>query len=326
MSVRPSSSVPISVVIIAKNEARRISDCIDSVRNLTDDIVVVDSGSSDRTCEIAAAKGARVYFHCWEGFSQQKNFGNSLARHDWILSLDADERVSPKLAESIRNEFAASPSCDAYTFHFRSYFEGKPINFGAWGHDFHTRLFDRRKFSWNSDDVHEGLNASSPARTGRLSGLILHFTIEHRSQLMAKNEFYTTLFADKARRSRKRVSWHKAWLNPLWRFFRDYIIQLGILDGSAGWIIAREGMRYTYLKYSKIAQATGGYRQPNWLSLSATTAVFAFCCVVFIHNHNSAPKRLAIPFEQASAQLASYDDDNYEDGGVVLPVDDDGIA
>lgn len=324
MSVRPSSSVPISVVIIAKNEARRIGDCIDSVRNLTDDIVVIDSGSTDRTCEIAAEKGARVYFHRWEGFSQQKNFGNGAARHDWILSLDADERVSPKLAESIQNEFAAKPSYDAYTFHFRSYFEGKPINFGAWGHDYHTRLFDRRKFSWNSDDVHEGLCASSPTRTGRLGGLILHFTIEHRSQLTAKNEFYTSLFADKARRSGKRVSRHKAWFNPPWRFFRDYVVRLGILDGSAGWVIAREGMRYTHLKYSKIAQATGGYRQPNWLGLSGATAALVLCCLGFAHNYKTAPKNMAAPFEQASTQLAS--DDNYEDGGMILPVDDDGVA
>lgn len=320
MSVRPSSSVAISVVIIAKNEARRIGDCIDSVRNLTDDIIVIDSGSTDRTREICAEKGARVFVHAWEGFSKQKNFGNNLARHDWILSLDADERLSPKLAENIRREFAAAPSCDAYTFHFKSFFEGKPVNFGAWGHDYHTRLFDRQKFSWNTDDVHEGLAANAPTRTGRLNGSILHFTIEHRSQLAAKNEFYTSLFADKARRGRKRIALHKVWFNPPWRFFRDYILRLGVLDGSAGGVIAFEGMRYTYLKYSKIARATGGYRKPYGFSACAAAAVLFFT-VFALQNHNKHLNTIA----QQTTLLATYDD-NYEDYGVVLPVDDDGIA
>jgi glycosyltransferase involved in cell wall biosynthesis len=336
MSVCNTSSLPLSVVIIAKNEARRIGDCIDSVRKLTNDIVVVDSGSTDRTREICLARGARVIEHTWEGFSRQKNFGNNLARYDWILSLDADERVSKKLASSIRHEFTGDPTCDAYTFRFRNFFEGKPVCFGAWNPDSHTRLFDRRKFSWNDADVHEGLIGTGEVQVGELSGNILHFTVESRAQLAAKTEFYTSLFADNARRNPQRISWRKVWLNPSWRFFRDYIFRLGILDGFAGWNIACEGMRYTYLKYSKIAAVTGGYRQPNWIGLGAATAALALTGLVFTpnrkpevaSNHVQQPqveKLGASNLEADSTQLASYDD-NYEDAGVVLPVDDEGVV
>jgi glycosyltransferase involved in cell wall biosynthesis len=324
MSAPTLPPLSLSVVIIARNEERRIGDCIDSIRALTNDIVVIDSGSTDRTCEICAEKGASVNHHAWEGYSQQKNFGNGLAKHDWILSLDADERVSPELADSIRREFANDPSCDAYTFRFRSFFEGKPVRFGAWNPDAHTRLFDRRKFSWNRDDVHEGLFGMSECRVGKLNGVVLHFTVESRAQLAAKTEHYTSLFAEKARREHKRISWRKVWLNPAWRFFRDYIARLGVLDGAAGWKIACEGARYTYLKYSKIARVTGGCRTPNWIDLGTAAAAFAITGYTLVPKIPRTPKHEQT-IHQAFTQVAWYED-NYEDAGLVLPVDDDGVV
>jgi glycosyltransferase involved in cell wall biosynthesis len=334
MSVSLSPSLPLSVVIIARNEERRIGDCIDSVRSLTNDIVVIDSGSTDRTREVCIEKGALVIHHAWEGYSQQKNFGNGLAKHDWILSLDADERVSTKLSDAIRRELTADPSYDAYTFRFKNFFEGKPVRFGAWNPDAHTRLFDRRKFSWNCDAVHEGLRGVGECRVGELDGVVLHFTVESHAQFAAKTEHYTSLFAEKARREQKRISWRKIWLNPAWRFCRDYFARLGFLDGEAGWKIACEGARYTYLKYSKIAQATGGCRAPNWIGLG--TAVAALALVGFTRMPHAAPRSVQVqqvrvgqkdePVASPIFTSIASREDNYEDAGVVLPVDDDGVV
>jgi len=334
MLARYPAPLPLSVVIIARNEERRIGDCIDSVRSLTDDIVVIDSGSTDHTREVCLEKGALVINHDWEGYSQQKNFGNVLAKHDWILSLDADERVSSKLADRIRREFAGDPTHDAYTFRFKSFFEGKPVRFGSWNPDAHTRLFDRRKFAWNCDDVHEGLCGVGECSVGELAGVVLHFTVESRTQFAAKTEHYTSLFAEKARREQKRIPWSKVWLNPAWRFFRDYFARLGVLDGEAGWKIACEGARYTYLKYSKIAKVTGGYRAPNWFERGTATialvvAGYAFTprdtSALFVTQHIQVQQKHETNSGHGVTQLASSDD-NYEDAGVVLPLDDDGVV
>jgi glycosyltransferase involved in cell wall biosynthesis len=334
MSDSFTTLLPISVVIIAKNEAHRIGDCIDSVRLLTHDIVVVDSGSTDRTREVALEKGARVIYQAWQGYAQQKNFGNHLAKYNWVLSLDADERVSSKLADNIRQAFTVGPEHDAYTFRFRSFFEGKPVRFGAWNPEFHTRLFDRQKYTWNCDDVHEGLRDDGTATIGRLDGVVLHFTIEERSQLAKKTDLYASLFAQKARRKHKSVSWTKVWLNPAWRFFRDYVVRLGLLDGIAGWNIAFEAARYTHLKYGRIGNASASRRTLIWFRLAGTVAALALAANFTLLPHAGSklarlqPARVEQHEPLASPTLRQYaaGDDNYEDAGVVLPGDDDGVA
>jgi glycosyltransferase involved in cell wall biosynthesis len=334
MSDSFTTLLPISVIIIAKNEEHRIGDCIDSVRSLTNDIVVVDSGSTDHTREVALAHGARVAYHEWQGYSQQKNFGNYLAKYNWILSLDADERVSSKLAGSIREAFAAGPLHDAYTLRFRSFFEGKPVRFGAWNPEFHIRLFDRLKFTWNCDDVHEGLRGEDNTAIGRLDGVVLHFTIEERAQLARKTDLYASLFAQKARRKNKSVSWAKVWLNPAWRFFRDYVVRLGLLDGTAGWSIAFEAARYTHLKYNRIGNTSASRRTLIWFRLAGAVTAIALAANTALLPHAVSKLALAqqIRVEKyepiASPTLRQFVavDDNYEDAGVVLPGDDDGVA
>ena len=191
---------PLSVVIISLNEARRIGDCLDSVRSVSDDIVVVDADSRDCTCDICRTRGARVFQRPWCGYSAQKNFGIAQARHDWILSLDADERASDELAADIRREFAGEPRCDAYRIRFASYFGNQRIRFGAWNPEWHLRLFDRRKLQWNTDDVHEGLRATDPVHIGRLRGRMRHLTVESHAQLAEKTARYSSLFATRALR------------------------------------------------------------------------------------------------------------------------------
>lgn len=281
-----------SVVIIAHNEEKRIGDCLASVGGLTDDIIVVDAGSTDGTASIAAAHGAQVVTRFWSGFSDQKNFGNGLARHDWILSLDADERVSPELAGSLRLLWERGPTCDAYEIRFRNYFGASLVRFGAWNPESHVRLFDRRKLRWNSDEVHEGLRAVEGARFGAIKGCIHHYTVESRAQLASKTERYSMLFAEKLGRQRRRPSWWKVWLNPLFRFVRDYFFRGGFLDGQVGVFIAWESARYTHLKYGLAlpppVRDSGPRWSPTWFTVA--TAMIIAVAMALTHerrNHGS---------------------------------------
>lgn len=275
--------LPLSVVIIALNEEQRIGDCLASVSDLAGDLVVVDAQSEDRTAEVAAEAGARVLVRSWTGYSDQKNFGNDAARYDWILSLDADERVSSELAASIRREFERGPRHEAYAIRFENFYCGKVVRFGAWNPESHVRLFDRRKLQWNSDEVHEGLRAVEGTSTGKLAGQISHLTVTSPGQLALKTERYSALFAEKLRRRRRRPPWWKIWLNPLFRFFRDYFLRGGLLDGRAGFAIAWESARYTHLKYwlALPAPTTGPRWTAAWTTALATAMVAILLVVKF---------------------------------------------
>lgn len=272
----------LSVVIIARNEEQRIGDCLASVCGLAGDIVVVDACSTDRTASIAAAAGARVLTRSWSGFSDQKNFGNDLARYDWVLSLDADERVSPELADQLRLLWARGATCDAYEIPFQNYFGATRVRFGAWNPESHVRLFDRRKLRWNSDEVHEGLRAAEGARFGFIEGCIRHCTVASRAQLATKTERYSRLFAEKLRRQQRHPAWWKVWLNPLFRFGRDYVFRGGFLDGRVGVVIAWESARYTHLKYYLALPQPVHFTvrwSPAWLTV-ATAMIIATAMVI----------------------------------------------
>jgi glycosyltransferase involved in cell wall biosynthesis len=247
---------PLSAVIITVNQAHKIGRTIEAVKTLTDDIVVVDSGSTDDTREVARAAGARVYERAWTGYSEQKNFGNAHAQHDWILSIDDDEVISPELATSIREAFETTPAFDAFDLPFRTVFCGQMIRFGGWNPESHVRLFDRTKIQWNTDAVHEGLTLKPQHRICKLSGYVLHYTVDTPAQFAAKTDRYSTLFAEKGLKMGKKPNFVKLYLSPVFRFLREYIFKLGFLDGYYGWFIAKENARYTYLKYQKMSSPT----------------------------------------------------------------------
>ncbi|MBI5768838.1 MAG: glycosyltransferase family 2 protein [Verrucomicrobia bacterium] len=271
----PTPLLPLSVVIIAHNEERRIGDCLESVRDLTGDIVVVDGGSRDGTVEVCQERGARVFVRAWRGYADQKNFGNGQARHEWILSLDADERVTPGLAAAIRRAFGSGePGCAAYSIRFESYFGVRRVRFGAWNPEWHARLFDRRVCDWNADEVHEGLRGLEGCSIGRLEGRVRHLTVATRRELTAKSDRYAALFASKLQRQRRRPHWTKIWFNPAWRFCRDYFLRAGVLDGTAGLAIAWEAARYTHLKYRGALDPCQA-RRAAWSAGSIATAACA---------------------------------------------------
>ena len=166
---------PLSAVVITLNEESNIGRCLDSLRQVADEIIVADSGSTDNTRKIAEAKGARFLEKEWLGFAGQKNWANEQAAHDLILSLDADEELSPELTESIR-QARHDKHTDAWSFRRRTNYCGKWIHYTSWHPDVKIRLFDRRKARWVGDYVHETLELEENANIGRLSGFCFHYT------------------------------------------------------------------------------------------------------------------------------------------------------
>ncbi|NBQ58980.1 MAG: glycosyltransferase family 2 protein [Opitutaceae bacterium] len=272
--------LPISVVIISLNEIGHLEGCLESVRALASDIVLVDSGSTDGTVDRAKASGVRVYHRRWTGYSDQKNYANALAAHDWVLSLDVDERLTPALIAAIRAEWLRGPRADAYDLKFVNFIGNRLIRFGSWNPEYHVRLFDRTKFHWNSDEVHEGLKMNAPVTLSRLGGAIEHRTVDSVEELVIKTERYSALFAEKLLRLGRQPSWWKIWLNPVFRFWRDFVVKAGVLDGRLGFAIAWESARYTHLKYKLALPPT--QREPRWSPVYLWSASVAAAGLVWL--------------------------------------------
>ncbi len=252
--------LPISVVIITKNQAIKLRTTIEAIKPLTNDIVVIDALSQDDTVAVARACGARVFERAWTGYSDQKNFGNRQAKNDWILSIDDDEVVSKELTENIKKVFFSMSNFDAFDLPFRTVFCGKLIRFGGWNPESHIRLFDKRTINWNTDAVHEGLTIQPNHRVEKLSGYVYHHTVDTLEQFYAKTDRYSTLFAERSLQQGRKTSFLKIYLSPIFRFLREYIFRLGFLDGYYGLIIAKDNARYTYLKYKKLRALTSPLR------------------------------------------------------------------
>lgn len=242
---------PISAVIIARNEAAGIARTLRSLA-LADEIVVVDSGSTDETCAIAASMGARVLTEPWHGFAGQKNFGALAAAHDWILSLDADEEFDARSQAAIREWKASStPDADGYRFARRAHYLGKWINHSGWYPDYKVRLYHRRHGEWKGNYVHESVVVSG--RTRILPGEILHYTCDSLKDHRNRIEFYTDLAARQMIAEGKSAGALRRILAPPWEFFRTYFLRLGILDGAQGFWIARMAAHYVRRKNAKWA-------------------------------------------------------------------------
>jgi glycosyltransferase involved in cell wall biosynthesis len=254
-----SEPLPLSLVIIARDAAHELSDCLASAA-FAAETVVVDSGSSDDTAAIAVRCGARVIEHAWEGFGPQKNFAVRQARHDWVLCLDADERVSPELAAAIAALFAqAGPAAAAYTIARRNRFLGRWLAHGEGYPDWNVRLFDRRRARWSDDLVHEKVVADAPA--AKLDGDLLHASAESIDAYIAKQNRYTTVQAGQMHARGERASAAQLVVSPVARFLRFYVFRLGFLDGVAGFAHIAIGAFASFLKYAKLRalqQATGG--------------------------------------------------------------------
>ncbi len=239
----------ISAVVITRNEEEMIGDCLEALLQVTDDIVIVDSGSTDKTEEICKAKGVRFFPFGWKGFSENKNFGNQEAKYDWILSIDADEVVSKELVASILQEIKA-PAADAYDIKFLNNFCGKWLYYGSWAGESHVRLFNKKGISWKGD-IHESLTLEGK-KVGKLKGFINHYSMKNLEKYIIKTNNYTTLAAEDMFKRGKKAGFTKIYLAPCFRFFSDYVLRLGFLDGFHGYLIAIESAHYVFIKYSKL--------------------------------------------------------------------------
>ncbi len=246
----------ISACIIAKDEADRIADCVKSV-SFCDEVLVLDSGSVDGTPEIAAGLGARVVRTDWPGYVAQKQRAADAAANDWVLSLDADERVDEGLRRDIEALRAAGdPPLPAYevTRHVR--YLGRWIDHGGWYPEWRTRLFHRRRARWAGIDPHDRVETDGPV--GRLCGGDLqHFTYRSISDHLAQIDRFTTIAAREKVARGARGGLFPLLFRPPLRFLRMYVLRLGFLDGRAGFVLAALAAYYVFLKYAKVWEMNG---------------------------------------------------------------------
>lgn len=244
----------LSAVIITLNEERNIARCIDSVIGVADDIVVVDSGSSDHTEAICKEKKVRFIEHKWEGYKEQKNYANSLAEYPLILSIDADEALSSDLQEAILR-VKKDHTSDGYEMNRMTNYCGKWIRHCGWYPDRKLRLFDRSKFEWGGEKIHETvILKDKDAKISRLQGDLHHYSYYSISDHIAQANHFTNLTAELAVEKGKRSGFVKIIFSPAVKFFRDYFIKLGFLDGYYGYVVCRISAQATFMKYSKIRQ------------------------------------------------------------------------
>jgi glycosyltransferase involved in cell wall biosynthesis len=246
---------PISATIIAKNEAPNIARAICSL-SCADEVLVVDSGSSDGTCEIAASLGARVLTHPWKGFAVQKNFASQQARHDWILNLDADEELDSEAQAAVVQWKNSDPVAPGYRFARRARYLGRWILHSGWYPDYKVRLFNRRQGLWVGPFVHESVMVSGRLET--LPGEILHYTCETIEEHRRRIEFYTDLAAQEMYARGQRAGLIPRLLGASWVFLDTYFRRLGVLDGVPGLLIAWMAARYVNRKYTKLAKLQAG--------------------------------------------------------------------
>jgi len=242
---------PVTACIITRNEEVNLPDCLASVK-WADEIVVVDSRSTDRTREIAAAAGARVIERDFPGHIEQKNFAVEQAKNDWVLSIDADERLSPELAASVQKALEDPAPAEAYEFARLTYHVGRPIRHGGWYPDRKTRLFDRRKARWGGRNPHDHVEVQG--RTARIAGDLHHYSYRSISDHLRQIDFFTDIAAKEKRARGERASFAKMALRPAWKFLRMYILRAGFLDGLPGFIVAATGAYYVFLKYAKVRE------------------------------------------------------------------------
>jgi glycosyltransferase involved in cell wall biosynthesis len=239
----------ISATIITYNEERNLPRAIESLR-CCDEIVVLDSGSSDRTVEIAQKLGARVIESDWRGYAGQKNYASENASHDWILSLDADEALSEALEAEIWQIKKNGPQHDGYTMPRLAQYLGRWIFHSGWYPDRKVRLFNRKAARWQGEFVHESVKVAGTV--GHLQANLLHFTCSSLSEHLKTMDRYTTLAAEQIIAERRKVSWARLLFDPPWTFCQTYFLKAGFLDGTEGLAIANMAALYNFLKYAKV--------------------------------------------------------------------------
>ncbi len=239
----------LTVCIISRDEEEKIGACLASVA-WADERVVVDSGSRDRTREIAAEAGARVIQRAWPGHVEQKNFAAEQARSTWVLGLDCDEQVSPELRRSIEAVLDRQETCDGYELARKNRYLGRWWKRGGWYPSWRVRLWRNGRGRWAGENPHDRFEVEGSV--GRLQGDLLHFTYDDLSDHLSTINSFTSIAAQAKRARGRSVGLAGLLLRPAWTFFKKWILQGSWLEGSAGWIFSVNASYYVFLKYAKL--------------------------------------------------------------------------
>ncbi len=245
--------IRLSVIVITYNEEKNLARCLESVAGIADELVVVDSASTDSTPAIARSYNARFIDHPFEGYARQKMFATAQATNDWVLSLDADEELTPALKAAIlavKNQ----PTCDVYRMPRLTNYCGKWIKHCGWYPDYQTRLYNRTRGEWQDLKVHEYWKPAADARVGMLAADLLHYSFDTIGSHLNKINKYTELAAQAAAARGKTAGIAKIIFSPLWHFISEYFFRLGFLDGFYGFVICRLSAYSAFLKYTRIRE------------------------------------------------------------------------
>lgn len=245
----------LSVIIIALNQEANIDPCLESVA-FADEIVVVDTGSTDRTVELARAAGARVVTTAWQGFARTKNYALDQAGMDWVFSLDTDERVSEVLREEILALVAANGPLNGYRVPRKNYFGGRWIRRLGWYPDYTLRLWRRGQGRFRDREVHEEVEVAGPV--GTLPTPLDHYSYNNLEEYASRQERYARLAAREMAKQGRRVCPGELTWRPFFTFLNLYFLKAGFLEGSLGFALARAGSRYNFLKYHYLRELTRG--------------------------------------------------------------------
>ncbi|ELZ8932730.1 glycosyltransferase family 2 protein [Cronobacter dublinensis] len=250
----------LSVVMIAKNAAALLPDCLASVA-FADEVVVLDSGSSDETVAVATAAGAKVVVDTdWQGYGIQRQRAQQHASGDYILMIDTDERVTPELAQAIRQVLANPDPQAVYSIARRNLFLGRFMRHSGWYPDRVTRLYARERYRYNDNLVHESLDAPG-ARVVALPGDLLHLTCRDFAGFQRKQLSYATAWAQERHQRGKKVSVAGIFGHTLAAFCKTLLLRAGVLDGRQGWLLAVVNAQYTFNKYTELWALNRGYTE-----------------------------------------------------------------
>lgn len=242
--------LPLTLAIITRDEEERISRAIESVGDVAE-VLVLDSGSTDKTVSIAESLGARVIQTDWPGYGAQKNRALEMAAQDWVLSIDADEAVSAELRAALEQLFKTEPTCSAYAVRRQNHWKGHRIRFGTYGPQWKTRLVRKGAAVWEGGILHETLVAKNSV--GRLRGVLEHWPYKDEADFQETSQNYATLFAEKSLSEGRRSRWWDRHLRPILHFVKSALLKGGFLEGKRGFRLASLGAKEVAMKWSRLA-------------------------------------------------------------------------
>ena len=242
-----------SIVIVAKNAENKIGRLLNSLQGLSNDVVVVDTGSTDATAALAEKAGARVYHLPWKGYGKSNNEAIDYAKHEWILSLDSDEKIDAELYKELK-AWVPRNELTVHQVLWKNYFGDQWIRHSDWGNSWKKRLFNKYIVKWDDAIAHEDLTSDKPLNFEKFGGYLEHYTFTDSKEYAFKMINSAMITAEKYHQMGKEVSFLRIMFAPVFSFLKTYFIKLGFLDGYKGWLIAKTTAYYTFIKYARLKE------------------------------------------------------------------------